>query len=415
MSFLARRLPNPRFRPGRPALACAPAVTLALAGLCHLPAGAGPLEPLHLVGGFGYFHDDNLFRLSEDRPAFDGQRSDSARLATVGLVLDKSYSRQRLQMQARLTRVAFDHFSQLDYDGKDVLANLDWQIGNRLDGTAGASYAQTLAPYTDLYSRERNLRVQRRQFIDGGYRLHPSWRLRGSAARDKYTYELSAQRFNNRTEDAFEAGIDYLPRSGSTVGLVARRVEGKYLNQRVLFGERLDDSFEQTELKARINWKVTKISTISALAGYARRRHAFSGPDDASGFNGRVGASLQPRAKLRLNGSLWREFSAIESTLVSFSQNRGASAGFTWDATSKLKVDGNFSRERRAYEARLQSQSARDLSDTLGSGTLTGTWAPRQYFQMSTSFSHQRRRGAEFLGNGDFKANTLSLNANAQF
>jgi hypothetical protein len=52
--------------------------------------------------------------------------------------------------------------------------------------------------------------------------------VRAGFQRDKYTTKLQRQRFNNRTEDASELELDYLPRSGSTVGLVARHVKGKY-------------------------------------------------------------------------------------------------------------------------------------------------------------------------------------------
>ena len=403
---------------------------LALLGPAQGWALAGPSDPLQLYAGLGYFYDDNLFRLAEGRPAFDRQRSDAARVGMAGLLFDHQYGRQRLQLQGKLSRVAFNHFEQLDYNGKDFLARLDWQLGNRLEGKAGATYAQTLAPYTDLLSSERNLRVQKRQYLDAAWRAHPRWRLRGGVTRDQFTYELRVQQVNNRDEKAYEAGFDYLPKSGSTVGLVLRRLNGDYLNRRQVVGGSVDDSFTQDELKTRIDWKVTKISSIQALAGYARRRHRAGAADQASGqsrdqvsgFNGRVTASLQPREKLRATAALWREFSAIESSLVSFSRNTGASAGVVWNASAKLRVDASLVSERRAYEGAarvlagaLPSSLPGGLNDRLSTATAAATWTPRRAFALSASVSHQKRRGAVLLGSGDFKANTVSINANAQF
>ncbi|MFJ5315207.1 hypothetical protein ACIPD0_26095, partial [Escherichia coli] len=79
----------------------------------------------------------------------------------------------------------------------------------------------------------------------------------------------------------------------------------------------------------------------------ARRRHPDSAgaTQDASGFNGRVTASFHPREKIRVHGALWREFAALESSLVSFSRNTGASAVLAYDASAQLKVEAGVASE----------------------------------------------------------------------
>ncbi len=410
-------------RPGRPAATSTPRfsklpralpLSLLLVSLGSPPAMAGPSDALHVYGSVGYFHDDNLFRLPDEAPGYDNQRSDSAIQSVLGLFFDKTYGRQKVFLQAKRSKVKFDHFSQLDYDGKDYLGRLNWQLGNHLEGSVGASYAQTLAPYTDFRSRERNLRVQKREFFDGAWRLHPSWRVRAGATRDRYTYELPIQRINDRTETATEVGFDYLPSSGSTAGLVARRIKGNYLNLRVFNGIVLDESFVQDELKAKIDWRVTPISTIEVLAGHARRSHEGMGQRDASGFNGRVTLSSAPRAKLHLNAALYREFTPVESNIVTYALSRGASAGATWDATAKIRVEGAISSERRAYETGVAPAGA-DLSDKLRRASLSATWSARPAIQFVAGLARERRDGSVFFGSGSYKSNTVSLNASAQF
>ena len=372
-------------------------------------AQAAPSDPLHLTAGLGYFHDDNLFRLANGQAGYDNQRADAARYATAGLLFDKAHGRQKLKLEAKLSRVKFNHFSQLDYDGKDYLGLLNWQLGNHWEGSAGASYAQTLAPYTDLRSNERNLRVHKRAHGDAAWRFHPRWRVRGAAARERYTYDLPLQRVNNRTENTLEAGVDFLPSSGSTAGLVARRVRGNYL------AGRPGDDFVQTELKAKVLWKFSAISSVELLAGHARRKHQGQGQRDASGFNGRLTASLNPRQKLRLNAVAWREFAPIESTLVTYSLNRGASVGGSWDATAKLRLEADLRSERRAYQGGARAGAPAEVRDTLRQATLSATWSPRPTVQVNTAIAHQRRSGAAFLGNGSFRANTVSVSARSQF
>ncbi len=420
MSNKNHAFPGPQ---GRPAATSAPRfstlpralpLTLLLASLGSSPAMAGPYDALHVYGSVGYFHDDNLFRLPDGVPGYDNQRSDAAFQTVLGLFFDKMYGRQKVFLQAKRSKVKFDHFKQLDYDGKDYLGRLNWQLGNHLEGSVGASYSQTLAPYTDFRSRERNLRVQKSEFFDGAWRLHPSWRVRAGATRDRYTYELPIQRINDRTETAAEVGFDYLPSSGSTAGLVARRIKGEYNNLRVFNGIVLDESFVQEELKAKIDWRVTPISTIQVLAGHARRTHDGLGQRDASGFNGRITVSSAPRVKLRVNAALYREFTPVESNIVTYALSRGASAGATWDATAKIRVEGSVSSERRAYETSLTVNGA-DLSDKLRRASLNATWSPRPALQVVAGVARERRDGSVFLGSGSYKSNTVSLNASAQF
>lgn len=141
-----------------------------LAGAIVLaPAAAIPGSALDLCGRVGWAHDGNLLRIPDNAPAFDNERADSWATSEFGGADDKSIRRQRLLAVAKVSNVKFDHFRQLDYDGRDLQATWHWQLGNRFSGQLGATCAQTLAPYTDFPSDERNLRKQRRGFFDGAW------------------------------------------------------------------------------------------------------------------------------------------------------------------------------------------------------------------------------------------------------
>ena len=381
-----------------------------------ISASAAPDEGFQFLAGLGYFHDDNLFRLPDDWPAFGQQRGDSARTAQIGLLFDRRYSLQTFSAHAKLSRVKFNRFQQLDYDGKDGRFNWNWQLGSHLDGNIGATYLQMLAPYTDFRSDQRNLRVQRRQYADGGWRMHPSWRVRAGFARDTYRYDLPLQSINNRKEDTAEAGFDYLPKSGSQVGLVARRIRGRFEHGSLFGVSRTEDNFDQDELKARVLWLASGSTVVQGLAGYARRSYpAPNGHASSSGFNGRVTATHEPRGKLRYTAAVWREFAPIESNVVAYSLNKGASLGAGYAATGKLRVDANFSYEKRGYNARAALNQVQDLDDSLRTRQLSATWNARRTLDVTAAYTRQARSGSPFLGLGSFRANTVSLNANLRF
>jgi exopolysaccharide biosynthesis operon protein EpsL len=388
-------------------------LALLVGALFASPAFAGPNDALHAYAGLGWGHDDNLLRVSDNQPAFDNTRADSWTTAEGGFLFDHMYSRQRITATAKLSRVSFDHFKQLDYTGKDMQATWFWQLGNHLEGQAGTTYSKVLAPYTDFYTSQRNLRETRHHFFDGAWHFHPSWRARAAFSRDKYNYELTSQRFNDRTEDTTELEGDYVPASGSTVGLVLRRIRGKYPFGRPIGPFVVNNDFKQDELKARVNWLITGSTTLQALAGYAKRDQPSFGAS-TSGANGKATLLYAPRGKVSYNASVWRDFAPLESTTVSYTLNKGASVGATWDATAKIKVDANAVYERRSYNPRFDVGSI-DLKDTMRTGTVRATWTVRPAIQVAAAFVHQSRSGSIALGTGPFTSNMVTLNASAQF
>ena len=387
---------------------------LLIAALCGAPVSAAPGDALNVFAGLGYGHDDNLLRVPEGFPAFGNRLGDSWYQADAGLLFDHTYSRQRIKGHAKLSKVKFRHFQQLDYDGHDVEGTWNWQVGNRFDGKLGGTYSQSLASYTDLRSDQRNLRRQRSTFFDGGWRLHPSYRLRAGVSKDKFSYDLADQRANDRTEDAYEAGADYLPASGSEIGLVLRKVKGKYPNRRAVGQQLIDDDYDQDEFKARVLWVAGGSTTVQALGGWVKRRQRSLG-DDTSGFNGRISAAYKRSGALSYNAALWRDFAPIESTILNYTLNKGASVGVAWDLSAKAKVDASAVYERRAYNARLLAIPGGDLKDAIRSASLRATWKPRQSVQVSATLARQARTGSAFLGSGNITSTSIMLNVNAQF
>lgn len=381
-----------------------------------LPAlAAPPEEGMQLIAGIGWAYDDNLLRVDDNEQPFDGRRSDSFRTLEGGIVYNKRISRQRIEATAKVSKVAFDHFDQLDYSGRDLVGTWFWEVGNKFEGRAETLYIQTLAPYTDFDSDERNLRQQRRNMFDAGWKLHPDYKLRIGAVRDKYSYDLTAQRFNNRTEKSYETELLYQSKSGSSVGVVARRVKGTYPYRRPFNNNVLTDDFTQDELKARVNWLATGATTVQALAGYVRRDQPSYGEGKTSGFNGRITGIYTPRGKTSYTGAAWREFAPIESPNLSYTLNKGVSLGASWFASDKLRVDAGATYEKRNYTARVVFAGSDTLTDAIRSASVRALWQVRPKVQVLASYAYQARSGSPVLGTGKFDANTVQVSANVLF
>lgn len=378
-------------------------------------AGAGD-DGLHVNAGIGWHHDDNLLRVPDNDPGYGGQRGDNWRQADAGATFDHLYGRQRVQASVQLSQVTFDHFSQLDYDGKDGRATWFWQLGDKLEGRLGASYVELLAPYTDLRTSERNLRVQHSTYFDGAWQPHPRWRARWGFQEDRYTYELFSQRPNNRRERSVETGIDYLAPSGSEAGVVLRRLEGRYPYRRP-FALATDD-FEQAAYRLRVNWLASGKTTVNLLAGWTSRDQGAFGPGRVSGVTGRLAVAYQATARSSINAAVWRDFAPIESNVVSYTLNRGASINASWQATAKLQAGVSAAFEQRDYSARNALPPALgrvDLDDSLRTANLNLRYMPMQKMQLGVTVARQVRSGSRALGIGAFRSTSVGIDASIAF
>ena len=90
--------------------------------LLALTAGARAADDdgFHVNAGAGWHHDDNLLRVPDNDPGFGGRRADSWRERDLGATFAHDYGRQRIDASAQVSKINFDYFKQLDYDGKDA-------------------------------------------------------------------------------------------------------------------------------------------------------------------------------------------------------------------------------------------------------------------------------------------------------
>lgn len=389
------------------------ALSAAVALVACGTAGAQISDTIHPFVALGYTYDDNLLRLPADIPA--EKRSDRARQAQAGITVDRPIGRQRLTGSAKVSRVTFDHFDQLDYNGKDFRGDLAWEVGNHLSGNLGGSFEQTLTPFTDYHTSERNLRKHRSEYVNGAWRFHPSWRLRGGVTKHRYEYELTPQRVNDRTEKLSEVGVDYLAKTGSRIGLVARRWDGNYENPFRADGTRIQDDYHQDELKANLWWQVSAITQVQVLAGYARRKHESHIGRDSSGPNGRVIVRWAPTGKLKFTAEGWRDFAAVESSIVSNSLNTGGSVAATWDISAKVQASASLRQQTRDFQQTNTVIFTGDPSDRTRSASLGLVYAPMTSIQLGLSAFRDMRDGSALARTGDYEANGVSFNASVQF
>jgi exopolysaccharide biosynthesis operon protein EpsL len=389
----------------------------ALAALCgcalSLPAHAALSDTLHPFLGVTYTTDNNLFRVPDDvSPGAEG-RSDTMRQVVFGVQVDRPIGRQRIEANVKLSKVHFNKYDQLDYNGEDADAAFRWRLGDTLNGSVGGRYSQTLAPFNDYHSAERNLRVQRNGFADLYWHVYPRWQVRTRYWQDEYRYDLSSQKYLNRTERNGELGFDYLAPSGSTIGLVARRQRGDYPDG--LRGFVTNEDYTQNAYRLKVLWLASAQSKLEAEVGHTARSHENSSNRDASGTNGRLTATWSPRATLNFVGAAWREFSPYEGGLTAYSLNRGASLRANWAPLDRVRFEAQLQTVHRDFsEPKLGTITLPSFGDNTRTASIGVNYAFRDNIGVGASVNRDTRSIDRRFGT-PYRSNGGSVYVNLQF
>ncbi|MEV4778300.1 hypothetical protein MRBLMU1_000813 [Burkholderia sp. LMU1-1-1.1] len=392
------------------------ALPLIISGLFTTSARAQISDTIQPYVSAGYAYDDNLLRRDNTRNS-DAAQSDTYTTLVAGVALERPIGRQVVTASARASKVAFDKNSELDYTGKDAAGEWKWQLGNYLSGHAGASYSESLASFADFSSAQRNLRTDTKRYVDGNWLFHPSWQVHAGYINERFGFDLPAQSFNNRTEKTAEAGFDYIASSGSTFGMVARRLKGEYPNQGVnpFTGAAIDNGYDQDELKVNIHWLASGVTQLTFLGGWVRRTHETDKQRDDSGVNGRLIANWTPLGHTQFNAMVWREFGAAEGVFVNSALSTGVSAGASWAPTAKLTYNANLKYERREFEPLTGVTGLSGLTDNARTGSLGVTYQAWRQVSLNLNGFTSRRSGSAAAFTSSYRAKGLSFTATVKF
>jgi len=161
-----------------------------------------------------YYHDSNIFRFAGDSevPVTIGGEATGKRIQSVnysllgaGFLLDWQQSRQRIQARVQANSAKFSRYAALlDYDGHDLNARWDWQLGNRWRGQLGAERAKTLGSY-DNVGVTSNTRTVSRYNFRAVRDLHTDWQA--EAGYNRYASQYSSDNTRDVDVDAFNLGV----------------------------------------------------------------------------------------------------------------------------------------------------------------------------------------------------------------
>lgn len=397
------RIPFMHLRRGK-ATSSPQILLLAVGALACTPAFAAEGDVFTPYASYGIYYDANLLR----NPDYLGRDSDRWQRASVGVKVDKEIGRQELTADLSANHSDYDRFTQFDNTGKELQANWKWVYGNYFSGNLGTSYSEALTPIEDFRSLEPNIRTQTKNYADVSWLIHPSWQLNAGYSRYDLRYDLDSQQPSERNLDITDLGFDYLARSGNKVGVVFRHIDGEYPYATI-------NSYEQNEVKAKVDWQISGKTWLQFLGGWAKREYNNSPQRDSSEPSARLTAYWKATGKTAFSLGAWREIGATDDLAANYALNQGISLGATWDATQKISVDGLLMTEKRDYNgvSVVAGIAPLDRNDRYHNAVLGVTYKPTRHWRIRASV--YRAKLDSNIASEAYTTNGILLNTRYEF
>ncbi len=302
----------------------------------------------------GYQHDSNLLR----RDSASGEEADKIRILAAGVQLKLPVSLQTFTAGLDVQDVRFDRFTDLDYRSHRASAGWDWRLTPDIGGKLG--WADERQPVQLKYLDQKLLDETKDRRLNASvfYRFQPEWQVEAGADDGRTTHTLQARQYLDNDSRGYSTGLRYLPTTGSSVALVAKRSTADYPNREVpvvpptitLPFFLVDNGYTQRDLRLTADWRASETATVSAYAGQTKREHHQLNGRDFSGATGRLALDWLVSGKLRFVTGTWREIGGDEqSAFSSYAIRRGWNVEPTWYATPKVQAKLSWRQERLQY------------------------------------------------------------------
>lgn len=212
------------------------------------------------------------------------------------LKLDKDYGRQNYHAGLKLSKSKYHHHSNLDNDGKNFDGSFSTEMLRNWVISASGLYSEALNPIENNSATDR---VQKniRKYRDGGFSVQygngGTWIVQGSYDKNKQTYSVDSQAWQNSDQKVVGLKAIYLATDLLRYSLGVRRVVTDYPNNGESYSQIVDRNIDGS-----ITWQITGLSKLNATL--TRRSTSYT-PDTigaAKGWTGEASWAYTPHGML---------------------------------------------------------------------------------------------------------------------
>lgn len=381
----------------------------ALGILLPAAAHAGEGDFFRPLVSAAYYYDSNIFRFAGDYevPSTIGGEGTGNRIQSInyqllgaGFLLDWQQGRQRIQTRAIANTAKFSRYrAVLDYEGHDLNARWDWQLGNRWRGQLGGERSKTLGSYDNVGVSD-NTRTLSRYNLRVVRDLHTDWQAETGYNRSSSKH--SSQNSRDLDVDVFSLGVYRLGSTMQRMGLELRYSGVERPNK---IGSLSDAS--EWGLYAVATWQPSDKTRLRARLGYIDREYELAGARNFSGLEARLDADWAPTGKSTVNAAAYRELNESDlGAANNYAEVTGLDLTGQWQILAKTRIGPFLRLENRSYDG----TSVED--DALSYG-LRAHYQPWSGGDIALTVERATRNSS--VPERDFRATAISLSATLVF
>lgn len=371
------------FRIGRPAL-------LAVLFIAAPTQAAVKLTPFASIT---QERDDNLFRTEQSK------QSEDIRAYAAGLDFNYSAGLQNFFLNGSANKTEYDRFSQLDYDGNDVSAGMNWKLGSVLDGDLRLGRTRSLQDFASQNAgTDRNITESTRGSASVGVRILSNYELRARPGGSRFRNSSPTQRLQDLDEVTVGLSVSRIGVSGS-IGVEAVLGDGEYIERDPGVG--VIEEYDQSTIQLIGTWKPSPITSFSSSAGWTKRDNLGTEVTDDDGFVGALSASRSVSVKTTVYAGLSRTLTSSDQQGESTVQGTNANTGATWQATPKVSVNGSYYFTRNDF--RRATADAADRQDDYQGVSFGLSYTPLEWLVLKPAANWESRSSDESDDYDDYR------------
>jgi len=365
-------------------------------------------------------YDSNVLGISNEIPPslaeqlLGGRRQGAWILGYgAGLRLDLPVSRQRFQLDLSATRYNYSQYSELNYTGYVGRGIWNWRMGNDWWGQLNAGAVQTRQTYSSGVAVNVPALVKNYDALaDAHYALTPRWEVYGSLSGTQARYSAVQLQSGNTNVTDESIGASYRSPLGNSTGVRVTFEQGSWPN--LPPAATISNAYTQYTAAMTLDWQLTGRSQLSGDIGFTARTGTAAGSGNSvEGPSGRVKYTYSLSGKSQLQASLYQTFGPLNDPTASYVKTTGLDFGYTYQATAKIVLQANVTRQNIDYLGESLIPGMVQRSDQYAVLGLSARYQATRTLSFSTGAQYQNRNSNIPLAAYDVY--TVYLNASIEF
>lgn len=362
---------------------------------------ADELDTLQLRASVNQAYDTNLFKRANN------EVSEQITRYTVGVKLDKTYSLQRIILDAWLVDNKYHENDYLDFLGKNYNAAFLWSLTPSLTGSLISRRTESMNNFGDFLNNAKNVRTQTFNEFTAKYSPHKTLGVILGVSQNKLENSQTFTAITDFDAKGVDYGLSYDFASGAYIKFLFHNRNGGFEQRPLDPVNAFDNGYNEREYEFDLFVQEEGKSKLSAKLGHVSRDYDNFTVRNYEAYIGNVNYELIVTGKTKGNIVLSRTAAPFETANTTYSISDTLSTRLTYDFSSKIQAGLNLRYSERDFEGRARFDTSGRVDKEKSFGGFI-SWNPTKNIGLSLMSTQSYRDST--VSRFDYDDNLTSIN-----